>query len=136
MEMVCVVPGIDALNSRIASSRYIAVAKVEEDVPNSDARGSTYTLTVVRSYRGKVRKLFAARSYCEDCGSLKVGNYVLAFASGEHFEFYNICDAPQPVYIEQTKQEIIILDRRLKLPPLELPEEALKPGSPVPQKRR
>lgn len=105
----------------------MAVAKVESETADPSGRGSTYTVASVRSYKGGARRLWARRDYCEDCGSLRVGDYVLVFASTERFFFSDHCDAPQPVYALETKRAITMLDKQAHYPPLSLPERALKP---------
>jgi hypothetical protein len=125
-EMVCVAPGADQALSRWRAAKQVAVAKVESEASDAGRDGSTYRLAVVRSYKGGARVLWASRKYCEDCGSLQVGEYVLAFATGERFGFMDSCDAPQSVRGLETQKAITLLDKQLHFPPLSLPQDAVK----------
>lgn len=127
MEMVCIPAPADNSLARLTSARHVAVAKVESEAADPSGKSSTYTLATVRSYKGGARRLWARRDYCEDCGRLRVGDYVLVFASTERFFFSDQCDAPQPVYAIETKRAITMLDKQAHYRPLSLPEQALKP---------
>jgi hypothetical protein len=115
-ELVCVTPSADSALARLRAARQVAVAKVESDEVNSSQDGSTYKVVVVRSYKGGARVLWVSRTYCEDCGSLQIADYVLAFGDGERFSFSDYCHAPQTVRAAETQRAITILDRQRHFP--------------------
>jgi hypothetical protein len=126
-EMVCVAPDLTDLPSWVSKARHVAVAKVESARHDDAGWGTTYKLTPVRVYKGRRRpELRAHTSGCEDCGSLRVGDYVLVFAPSETFEF-DSCSQPRALYDNYAREAVTLLDRRMNYLPLSVPEEALKP---------
>ncbi len=125
-ERVCVVAEVNEAQVRqsVAGTRHVAVARVAGESPDQDGRGSTFTLSTVRAYKGPRLAFRAHRRYCEDCGSLRVADYVLVFAAAQDFEF-DSCSEPGSLYQKHIRNTVAILDRQMGYPPLEVPKEVL-----------
>jgi hypothetical protein len=119
-EKVCVA---GEWRAQFKEARFVALAEVTSLDQNE--HGGTFSLRVVRSWKGSAKQLKGHSRGGEDDGWLTVGQYVLVYAPSVSVEF-DVCSQPWPVYYKSVQTQITQLDRLRKFPPLSLPSQALR----------